>query len=187
MKTITKGDAFLFAFVFIEMIWAAIMIYKPTLAAEVKPKGITIVKSGVAVEDDTPVYQDHIENVVIHVDKAVKPEIVLELKDKALIARLVNAEAKGEDMIGKRLVVDVILNRLERGDFPDTIEGVITERGQFTKPAENYTADDIKAVELELIQRLDYNVIYFRTDKYHSYGTALYQHGGHYFSGKGTE
>ena len=186
-KTITKSDLFLFTFVFIEMIWAAIMIYKPTLAAEPAEKIIITKTLDDAVTDITPVPQERVENVFIHVDRAAQPETTLEYKDKALIARLVNAEATGEDMIGKRLVVDVILNRLDSGDYGETIDEVISERGQFTRPAEEYTSDDIKAVELELIQRLDYEVFYFRTDKYHVYGKPLYQHGSHYFSGKDGE
>lgn len=53
-----------------------------------------------------------------------------------LLARLAMAEAEGESIEGKAMVIRVVLNREQRSDFPDTIEGVIFEEGQFT-PVEN--------------------------------------------------
>lgn len=52
--------------------------------------------------------------------------------DKDLLARLVNAEAKGEPHEGKVAVASVILNRVASDKFPDTIKDVIYEKGQFT-------------------------------------------------------
>ena len=45
-----------------------------------------------------------------------------------MLERIVEAEATGEDMIGKILIVNVILNRMSDEDFPDSIEGVIFQR-----------------------------------------------------------
>ncbi|MFC3886017.1 cell wall hydrolase [Bacillus songklensis] len=45
--------------------------------------------------------------------------------EKDLLARLVNAEAKGESYAGKVAVATVVLNRVESKDFPNTIKGVI--------------------------------------------------------------
>lgn len=53
-----------------------------------------------------------------------------------LLARLAMAEAEGESIEGKAMVIRVVLNREQSSDFPDTIEGVIFEKGQFT-PVEN--------------------------------------------------
>lgn len=52
--------------------------------------------------------------------------------EKALMARLVEAEAKGEPFAGKVAVVDVVLNRVKSGSFPNTIQGVIYQAGQFS-------------------------------------------------------
>ena len=48
-----------------------------------------------------------------------------------MLAKCVQAEAGNQGLLGKRLVVDVILNRVDSDRFPNTIEGVITQSGQF--------------------------------------------------------
>lgn len=53
-----------------------------------------------------------------------------------LLARIAMAEAEGESIEGKAMVILVVLNREKSSDFPDTIEEVIFEDGQFT-PVEN--------------------------------------------------
>lgn len=49
-----------------------------------------------------------------------------------LLARIVRAEALGESFEGKVAVAAVVLNRVESSKFPDTIKGVIYQRGQFS-------------------------------------------------------
>jgi len=49
-----------------------------------------------------------------------------------LLSRLVEAEAQGESYAGKVAVAEVILNRVASGQFPNSIEGVILESGQFS-------------------------------------------------------
>jgi spore germination cell wall hydrolase CwlJ-like protein len=49
-----------------------------------------------------------------------------------MLANIAMAEAEGEDTEGKALVILVVLNRVESDEFPDTINGVITDSGQFT-------------------------------------------------------
>lgn len=68
-----------------------------------------------------------------------------------LLARLVRAEAQGESFVGKVAVAEVVLNRVEASQFPDTISDVIYQRGQFSpvsngsinKPADD---DSVRAV-----------------------------------------
>lgn len=45
-----------------------------------------------------------------------------------MLEKIVEAEAAGEDMVGKILVVNVILNRIEDDEFPDTIKDVIFQK-----------------------------------------------------------
>lgn len=52
--------------------------------------------------------------------------------DKYLLARMIMAEAESEPLEGQALVGLVILNRVKHPDFPDTVEEVIFEPGQFT-------------------------------------------------------
>ncbi len=75
--------------------------------------------------------------------------------NKYLIAQLVNAEAKGESFDGKVAVAEVILNRMNSNEFPDTAKGVIYQTNQFspiTDGSINNTPsqDAINAVEVAL-------------------------------------
>jgi N-acetylmuramoyl-L-alanine amidase len=85
-----------------------------------------------------------------------KEEINVSDQDKELMARLVSAEAKGEPYEGKVAVAEVIINRVEHDQFPDTVEDVVYERvsgtyafspvknGEINKPADE---ESIEAVE----------------------------------------
>ena len=48
-----------------------------------------------------------------------------------LLAQLVESEATGEPYAGKVAVAEVVLNRVKDGGFPNSIEGVIYQPGQF--------------------------------------------------------
>lgn len=107
-----------------------------------------------------------------------------------LLACCVEAEAGNQSVLGKRLVVDVILNRVEDPDFPDTIEGVITQEGQFTTWSNGAigrvspSADTYEAVKLELAGRLCRDIYYFTAGGYGAYGSPWEQVGDHYFCRK---
>lgn len=58
-----------------------------------------------------------------------------------LLSRLVNAEAKGESFEGKVAVAKVVMNRVEANEFPDTVQGVITQTNQF-EPVRNGAIDE---------------------------------------------
>lgn len=49
-----------------------------------------------------------------------------------LLARLINGEARGESYTGQVAVGAVVLNRVKSSSFPNTISGVIYQRGAFT-------------------------------------------------------
>lgn len=49
-----------------------------------------------------------------------------------LLARIISAEARGEPYLGQVAVGAVILNRIEHPSFPDTLSGVIYQKGAFT-------------------------------------------------------
>lgn len=52
--------------------------------------------------------------------------------DLQLMARAINGEARGEPYEGQVAVGAVILNRVKSSKFPNTIAGVIYEKGAFT-------------------------------------------------------
>ena len=107
-----------------------------------------------------------------------------------LIALCTEAEAGNQDLEGKRLVVDVILNRVDDPDFPNTVQEVITQRNQFetwsngaidrVKPSES----TIEAVNLELASRLNYEILYFTAGGYGKYATHWRKVADHYFCTK---
>ena len=49
-----------------------------------------------------------------------------------LLARLINGEARGEPYEGQVAVGAVIMNRVKSAKFPNTIAGVIYQKGQFS-------------------------------------------------------
>lgn len=54
--------------------------------------------------------------------------IKLSETDKNVLLRIVEAEATGEDITGKMLVANVILNRVNSDQFPDTVEKVVFQQ-----------------------------------------------------------
>lgn len=105
-----------------------------------------------------------------------------------ILATCVEAEAGNQDLKGKRLVADVILNRVESPRFPDTIEDVISQKYQFTtywdgsmnavtEPSE----ESFKAVNMELRSRLDDEILFFTAGDYNTYCVPAYRYGDHYF------
>ncbi len=52
--------------------------------------------------------------------------------DYDLLARIISAEARGEPYMGQVAVGAVVLNRIEHPSFPDTMSGVIYQKGAFT-------------------------------------------------------
>ena len=72
--------------------------------------------------------------------------------DLYLLARLVHGEARGEPYKGKVAVAAVVLNRVKNSSFPNTIAGVIYQRGAFDAVSDgqiNLTPDNesIKAAQ----------------------------------------
>ena len=52
--------------------------------------------------------------------------------DYELLARIISAEARGEPYLGQVAVGAVVLHRIEHPSFPDTLSGVVYQRGAFS-------------------------------------------------------
>ena len=107
-----------------------------------------------------------------------------------LLAAVVEAEAGNQDMTGKRLVVDVVLNRVDSPLFPDTITEVLEQPGQFSTmwngavedAGWHMQEDDYTAVMMEVTGvRLDYDIYYFTAGEYNASCRPAYIHGDHFF------
>ena len=127
----------------------------------------------------------------ISLEEQIQEEIYEGYKEE--LAILVHAEAGNQTLEGKRLVANVVLNRVDDPNFPDTIHEVIYQEGQFSvmsngafeKAMWEVTDDDFEAVRLEteLGERLDYKSVYFSRGK-SKYGTNWYKVGDHWFGEK---
>lgn len=115
---------------------------------------------------------------------------LITMDDAVLIAKLVLAEAEGEPEMGKRLVIDTVLNRLESEDFPNTVYDVVYQPYHYDPAWDGRIElfseldDAFKLVVDEIHNRTNSEVLYFRTDKFHEFGTPMEQVGNHYFSTK---
>lgn len=119
----------------------------------------------------------------------------------AMLERIVQAEAGGEDEKGKILIVNVIMNRIEDEKFPDSVEKVIFQKVgggyQFSPISDKrywsvkVSKDTKKAVERAL-EGEDYSegALYFMARKKASSSNVkwfdkkldwLFKHGGHEF------
>ena len=122
-------------------------------------------------------------------------------EERKLLEQIVAAEAEGEDIIGKILIVNVILNRMADDEFPDTIKGVIyhkvggeyqfspLESGRFGKVK---ISDETKEAVDRALEGEDYSegALYFMARKRAKKSSAkwfdnnltwLFKHGGHEF------
>lgn len=109
-------------------------------------------------------------------------------EDIDLIALVTMAEAEGESEYGKRLVIDTILNRVDSDYYPDTVFEVVYQPSQFSSMWNGRVdrccvMDEIcQLVKEELLERKNYEVIFFTAGGYSKYGTPMFQEGNHYFS-----
>lgn len=106
-----------------------------------------------------------------------------------LVALLTLGEAEGESEYGKRLVIDTVLNRVDSSYFPETIDEVVYQKGQYSairsKRIKRITvSDEMRAlVKEEMLNRSNDEVIFFKTGSYHNRKNKLFKEGKHYFCG----
>ena len=95
------------------------------------------------------------------------PRLTLTADETDLIARIVWHEARGESAEGQRAVVEVIFNRIEADNFPDTAEDVIFQKNQFASAryvdSAEPTTEQFEAIEQALYEKpmLPSDVVYF--------------------------
>ena len=125
----------------------------------------------------------------------------LSKEDYENLLRIVEAEATGEDLRGKILVANVVMNRVKSGKFPSTVTGVVLQRDfgavQFSPVADgrfynvHITESTKEAVE-EVMYGTDYSngALYFvaaskaDVNNYAWFRDSLdylFSHGGHEF------
>lgn len=96
---------------------------------------------------ETPIQNTEVQTVTMAAIQAVEatPEpteaprlykMRLSKKDSYLLAKIAMAEAEGESLKGKELVIMVVLNRMQSKEFPDTVYEVIYQEHQFSPIAD---------------------------------------------------
>lgn len=162
-----------------------------------EPELETVIVEPVVIE---PAYI-HINNVVL-AEPEPAPYVPLEPTVEELeaeqwtdsleyLAMCVEAEAGDQTELGKRLVCDTVLNRFESGKY-ETLYDVINEEHngvyQYSVVEDGRiltaepTEETYRIVAEELVCRTNTEVLYFRTKKYHTFGTPLFKEDDHYFS-----
>lgn len=105
-----------------------------------------------------------------------------------LLAKCIEAEAGNQDLLGKKFVCDVILNRVDSEIFPNEIEEVIKQPNQFSVISNGsidkvaLSEDTWTAIYEELNNRSNSEILYFQTGGYSKYGEPYKKVGDHYFS-----
>ena len=172
-------------FTFAAIVWAVfitcvILFAEPkTVYIEAEPEVITVTET---VEVEVPV-----EVLVEPENTAYYKDIHLTESQYLMVGKMVHAEAGNQTPVGKRAVVEVIFNRYLSERWPDTIEGVLNQQGQFTST--KHVSDEQARAQFEHIEAvlneetpiLDGQCVYFATRK-NANGTHYVQIGAHYFA-----
>lgn len=184
--------------------YVALTILSSALGISQSP---TIQCSSEIVSEDIPQTTEEIEVEETEVEVTeclIEPVVISEeelayqleqeewLGECELLATLVEAEAGNQDLEGKRLVADVVLNRMDSERFPNSISEVIYQDHQFStvldgaldKAAFNISNESFEAVRIEALEseeRLDEEVLFFTAGGYNPYCKPGYKHQDHYF------
>lgn len=110
-------------------------------------------------------------------------------EEKELTALILALEAQAEPYEGQKAVVEVIMNRVLSDEWPDTIKGVLSQKGQFatwryrTHPYNTPTEEQYRAVE-EAIKNgpsvIPDDYVFFATSRVNGKGHIRIGH--HWFS-----
>lgn len=146
------------------------------------------------VETEIPADESESEPTVVAEDTT---NLKLNDNEYKVLLKIVEAEAGSEDLTGKMLVANVIMNRVNSQSFPDTVTEVVYQRhqgkAQFSPTADgridtvNVSQETITAVERVLNGEDSSNgALYFRS-VYSNSGwfdralTRVIEHGNHIF------
>lgn len=73
-----------------------------------------------------------VQTVVVTEPEETNPYEPFSYEEAYLLTKIAMAEAEREDITGKVLVIETVLNRVSSSEFPNSIEEVIYEKNQFT-------------------------------------------------------
>ena len=119
-------------------------------------------------------------------------EITISYSDYLYLCKLVQRETVGEDLEGRMMVANVVMNRVRSKSFPNTVLGVIKQPYQFspvTSGTINTATPDETTIDavLSVLAGMDYSqgALYFKMRDYYSASFegmyVLFTHGCHTF------
>ena len=166
----------------VALLVAAGLTYEPYEPPKPEPEYVTIYAEPMAAVFER---EEEIEEETEETEEA----ITLDEYQKKILAFVTMAEAGNQDELGKRLVIDVVLNRASCEVFPgDTVEEIVFWPGQFavvsngsifkTEP----TPDIWELIDEELQSRTNTEVVFFQRYRYSESGEPWAKVGDHYFS-----
>ncbi len=141
------------------------------------------------IADEQAQLHDASMPLVANVVESTKRKTTLTDEEILLMQKVVSAESRGESPEAQYTVACVILNRMESPIFPNTLEGVVRQSGQFTCVG-NGIINNVpitESVEQAVAKALDNNtvdeeVLWFRSSHYHSFHNQAFKIGDLYFS-----
>ena len=141
------------------------------------------------IADEQAQLHDASMPLVANVVESTKRKTTLTDEEILLMQKVVSAESRGESPEAQYTVACVILNRMESPIFPDTLEGVVRQSGQFTCVG-NGIINNVpitESVEQAVAKALDNNtvdeeVLWFRSSHYHTFHNQAFKIGDLYFS-----
>lgn len=102
-------------------------------------------------------------------------------EEVTMMEYIIQQEVRGASLKHKRIIANVIVNRVNSDSFPDTVEGVLFQKGQFTS-AQNYynrkypPDEDTKRAVQEVLNRrcedLSQGALYFYAPRWTAEKTA---------------
>lgn len=150
---------------------------------------IDIEVASLTMNSDTEEQKIQINELSLDEDKE-DDSLNVSMEDYLEFSRLVEAEASSEDLYGKTLVANVIVNRIYSDIFPDTLSEVIHDEGQFD-PVDNGYIDyvepshDAKCAAMRALKREDYSdgALYFQKSAVEKWGDKVFlmRYGNHSF------
>lgn len=135
------------------------------------------------VHDAVSVYDEEVE-------REEEPITMYSVEDIELLCKVVQCEAESEDIYGRTLISNVILNRVADGTWGDSIRQVVMAPGQFV-PVKNgayinaVPDDNTKRAVVNALNGEDYSegALYFQKSKDTQWDgkTYLFRYGAHSF------
>ena len=144
-------------------------------------------KAAPAENDLVTIGREELEDLREREDYEPEEHYLYDPQTLDLLAALIWAEAGDQDFYGKRLVADVVLNRVASPAWPDTVEGVIFQEGQFSVVSNgrlNQASPDAECYDAASLaldgDRVDTRIMFFSM-YFCANGQYAYQYGDHYF------